>query len=86
MTTAREHFLWAHDRAMEYIELGDGPNALSSLISDLGKHEGTRDIVSPDMIGLAFGPSMIITAKAARRFIEGLPVPPDNPNPTSQED
>lgn len=74
--TAAEHFDWAVSRAMEYVEMDDGNNALASLVSDLGKHEGTAGIFTGDLLGLFLGEVMIGGATGARRFIEGLPRPP----------
>jgi hypothetical protein len=72
---ASEHFDWAVGRAMEYADAGDGGSAMASLISDLGKHEGTRGILTQDLQGLFFGEVMLGGASGARRFIEGLPRP-----------
>lgn len=79
MTTAREHFLFARERALEYVKRGDGGTAISSLVSDLGNHEGTRGILHPDLLGLAMGEVIIAGAEGARRFIEGLPIPAEEP-------
>jgi hypothetical protein len=69
---AAEHFDWAVGRAMEYVELGDGTNAMASLISDFGKHEGTARILNSDLMFLFTGEVAIAGARGARRFIEGL--------------
>lgn len=73
--TAAEHFDWAVGRAMEYVELYDGANAMASLASDLGKHEGTAGILTQDLLFLFAGEVAIGGAKGAQRFIEGLPRP-----------
>jgi hypothetical protein len=73
--TAAEHFDWAVGRAMEYVELGDPGNAMSSLISDLGKHDGTAGILNPALQGLFLGEVLLAGARGAKRFIEGLPRP-----------
>jgi hypothetical protein len=72
---AAEHFAWARQRAMEYVEIGDGPTAMASLVSDLGKHEGTAGILTPNLLTLFLGEVMIGGAQGARRFIDGLPGP-----------
>jgi hypothetical protein len=74
-TSAAEHFAWARQRAMEYVDLGDGGAAMSSLISDLNKHQGTANILTPPLQGLFMGEVMLAGAKGARQFIEGLPAP-----------
>lgn len=71
---AAEHFEWSRQRAMEYVEMGDGGTAISSLVSDLAKHPGTEHILD-ELLPLAMGEVMLAGARGARRFIEGLPVP-----------
>lgn len=39
--TRQEHMQWCKDRALEYVKLGDGKEAMMSMISDLRKHEDT---------------------------------------------
>lgn len=72
---AAEHFNWAVGRAMEYVELNDGGGAVSSLISDLHKHEGTAGILTQDLQGLFMMEVILGGSNGARRFIEGLPRP-----------
>jgi hypothetical protein len=73
--TAAEHFDWAVGRAMEYVQMGDGGSAMASLVSDLGKHEGTAGILTDNLQVLFMGEIMIGGAQGARRFIEGIPRP-----------
>ncbi len=73
--SAAEHFAWAKGRAMEYVDMGDAANAMASLVSDLGKHEGTAGILTPELHGLFMGEVMIGGVVGARRFIEGIPAP-----------
>ena len=42
MRTRADHLNWAKQRALKYVELGDLPNALASMMSDLEKHPETR--------------------------------------------
>jgi len=72
---AAEHFAWARTRALEYVDLNDPGNAMASLVSDLGKHEGTAGILNPDLQVLFLGEVMIGGAAGARSFIEGLAGP-----------
>jgi len=72
---AAEHFDWAVGRAMEYVDMDDGGNAMASLVSDLGKHEGTAGILTEPLLFLFTGEVVIDGAQGARRFIEGLPRP-----------
>ena len=70
MKTRQEHLQWCKDRANEYIKTGDGQGAMSSMISDLGKHDGT---VGSVQIGF-----MLMTATSAhdlgavKRFVDGF--------------
>lgn len=71
MQTRQEHLEWCKKRAIEYVELGDVPQALASFMSDLGKHEET---VGHPAIMLAMGLSMgghLSTPKQMKEFIEG---------------
>lgn len=72
-----EHFDWAIGRALEYVDQGDGANAMASLVSDFSKHEGTASILTEDLMFLFAGEVMIGGARGARSFIEGLPRPAD---------
>ena len=37
-----EYLQWCKNRAMEYVKMGDFNQAVTSMLSDLGKHEETR--------------------------------------------
>ena len=41
--TRAEHLAWAKQRAFELIDKGDLREAFLSMVSDLGKHDSTRD-------------------------------------------
>ena len=73
--TAAEHFDWSVGRALEYVDQGDGGNAMTSLIQDLGLHEGTAGILNDGLLFLFAGEVVIGGAQGARRFIEGMPRP-----------
>jgi hypothetical protein len=72
--SAAEHFDWAVGRAMEYVEMGDARGAMSSLVTDLGKHQDTRTMLRP-LMPLFVAEIQLDGARGARRFIEGLPRP-----------
>jgi hypothetical protein len=40
--TLNEHLTWAKERALELLGQGDLQQAFMSMISDLGKHPGTK--------------------------------------------
>jgi hypothetical protein len=43
MKTRDEHLRWCKDRALEYWRAGDLQNACVSMVSDLEKHEETKN-------------------------------------------
>lgn len=70
--TRVEHLEWCKARALKYLNHGDIPNAVTSMMSDMQKHPETKlSPASPlNMLGM-----MAIRdhdAPAARRFIEGF--------------
>ena len=44
--TRKEHLEWCKARALEYLDRGDIQNAVTSMMSDLGKHPGTETSLS----------------------------------------
>jgi hypothetical protein len=67
--TRAEHLAWCKQRAIEYVDRGDVPMALASMLSDLTKHEETLPLAY--LTGLQVQLSMIDRdPAAARRFIE----------------
>jgi hypothetical protein len=51
--TRAEHLAWAKQRALEYVDAGDLPNAVASMTSDLSKHEETAFFVAElGMLGM----------------------------------
>ena len=67
----QEHLEWCKERALEYLNQGDAVNAITSMLSDLNKHEETRGA------GGAMAPLGMLYATqndhdGARRFIEGF--------------
>jgi hypothetical protein len=70
MKTRQEHLQWCKDRANEYIKVRDGQQAISSMLSDLNKHEETRASVR---LG-----AMLMTAtdfhdmRSVKRFVDGF--------------
>ena len=57
--SAAEHFEWSRQRAMEYVNVGDGGGAMSSLIQDLSLHPGTADILTSDLQMLFVGEVLV---------------------------
>jgi hypothetical protein len=70
--TRAEHLTFCKQRANEYIDQGDIPNAVTSMASDLGKHPETEG--HP---GITLGMMMLMSGnlsdpREARRFIDGF--------------
>ena len=69
--TREEHLQWCKERARAYLDRGDVVEAITSMLSDLGKHEETRDsIVAMAPLGLLYAKNQDFDG--ARRFIEGF--------------
>ena len=50
--TREQHLQWCKDRAMEYVREGNLPEAVTSMISDLGKHPETVPKGALSMLGM----------------------------------
>lgn len=68
--TRQEHLDWAKRRALEYVDQGELQDAISSMMSDLGKHDELRDHpgIVLGLVELIFG----LTPERTRYFIEGF--------------
>lgn len=63
-----EHLQWAKNRAMEYVNAGDYPQAVASMLSDLGAHDETRGSAAIcAMLAL-----MVKDRKSATDFVQGF--------------
>jgi len=70
--TRNEHLQWCKDRALEYVDAGDLPQAFASMCSDLSKHSETAGHIG---IELGMGLMMIgnlNTSDKMRKFIRGF--------------
>jgi hypothetical protein len=48
--TREQHLAWAKERALEYLDAGHDPaHTAASMISDLRKHEETRELI-PELL------------------------------------
>lgn len=72
--TGREHLDWCVERAMEYAEQGDWPNAWASFISDVRKHPATADISGHPLLGMAMASGLYNNPRDFRQFISGWAV------------
>lgn len=70
-TPRDQHLADCKRRALEYLDAGDVQNAIASMLSDLSKHEDTRNYNKfLGALGLSIAASGDI--HQARRFIEGF--------------
>lgn len=69
--TRAEHIAWCKQRALEYLELGQLPQAVGSMASDMMKHEGTADSMQT-MAVIGMSAAMNGDADEVRRWIEGF--------------
>jgi len=71
MRSREEHLEWCKQRAREYLETGDIPNAITSMLSDLSKHPDTK-VDNPFTLGVGLLAARDNDPAAAERFIEGF--------------
>ena len=70
--TRAEHLRWCKDRALEYVSRGNLQEAYTSMVSDLNKHEETRNHGA-----IQLGMGLLIvgqlgTVEKMQNFIEGF--------------
>jgi hypothetical protein len=68
--TREEHLAWCKERALEYLDHGDVVNAISSMLSDLNKHDETKLNPTVGVLGLMYACDN--DKDGARRFIMGF--------------
>ncbi len=70
-----EHLAWCKQRALEYVDRGELVEGVTSMLSDMDKHEETK-IDPAGALGmltmLAFQQAAQHDAYSVRRFIEGF--------------
>ncbi len=72
MTTRAEHLAWCKQRALEYVDLGDLTNAVSSMVSDMGKHPGTEASCQAPLAMIGMVNAADGDARRVREWIEGF--------------
>lgn len=71
-TTRKEHMEWCKKRALAYCDGNDPNQAIMSMLSDLTKHDETRNhVVIPLAMMMMMG-GHLNDAKSAKEFIEGF--------------
>ncbi len=68
----QEHLVWAKQRALEYVKVGDVNNAWASMKSDLGKHPETEGHMGIQLGMMQLMSGHLSTPEAMRKFIEGF--------------
>ena len=75
MNTRAQHLQWCKDRAMQYVNSGDLVEAVTSMASDLGKHDETRSSTEGAMGALFLMAAMQAQQgdrEAVKRYILGF--------------
>lgn len=72
METEKEHLAWAKQRALELLDQGDRRKAFLSLLSDLRKHDGTKDHPMLTLGPQLFDGGHLDSSIEMRKFIEGF--------------
>jgi hypothetical protein len=67
-----EHLKWCKERAMQYVDAGDIPQAIASMHSDLGKHPETANHAGIQLGFMLLMSGNLNTQEEARKFIEGF--------------
>jgi len=66
----KEHLAWCKQRALEYVEQGDLPQAVASMTSDLTQHRETAQSADLSIMGMM--EAMHGNTAGLRRWIEGF--------------
>lgn len=72
METREEHLAWCKQRALEYVELGDYNQALTSMMSDLGKHPGTASHIGIELTVILMFNGLLKTREEVIKHIKGF--------------
>lgn len=70
--TRAEHLQWCKDRALEYVDAGDNSQAYASMVSDIGKHEGTVGHMAIELGMMLMMNGNLDSADQMRKFINGF--------------
>ena len=72
MMTRNEHMQWCKKRALEYCNIGDAQQAMTSMFSDLGKHKETENHIGIQLGVMGMMMGQYNTPEKAKKFIEGF--------------
>lgn len=71
MTTREEHLEFCKQRARAYLDRGDVSQGITSMLSDLSKHDET-ELIGANMAGIGILYSVNHDLAGAKRFVEGF--------------
>jgi hypothetical protein len=72
MMTRTEHLEQCKQRARVYLNAGDLPNAVASMLSDLSKHPETEKLAGPEFSMLCILAAANHNRELVQRLIEGF--------------
>jgi len=67
-----EHLQWCKNRAIEILNNGDITGAWTSMVSDLSKHEETRNHAAIELGMMMVATGNLSTSDKMKNFIEGF--------------
>jgi hypothetical protein len=67
-----QHLTWSKQRALEYVERGELPNAWASMVSDMSKHEELENHGAIELGGMLLLAGYLNTEREMRHFINGF--------------
>ena len=70
--TRQQHLEWCKQRALEYVDVGDVNQAWTSMVSDLGKHEETKNHSALELGMMLLMAGHLSTTDKMRKFILGF--------------
>ena len=70
--TRVEHLQWCKDRALEYVKIGDLPNAFASFNSDMSKHPETTGHSALRLGAMLFFGGKLSTPAEMEKWIQGF--------------
>jgi len=70
--TRAEHLQWCKDRAIEYIQGGDISQGITSMMSDMRKHQETTSESCMTLCMMMLKSGQLTTQQEAEKFINGF--------------
>lgn len=70
--TRAEHLAWCKERALEYVNMGDLRNAVTSMLSDLRKHPDTEKHIGGELGARLLVGGLLRTEREVKEWINGF--------------